>query len=268
MTSLTVFEFESNCVRFVGTLEQPEWIAQDVCDILDNGEARNVMRDFDHDEKGVYALHTLGGEQNVLTVTEPGLYRLIFKSRKPIAKKFQRWVFHEVLPQIRKTGRYEAPAPQEPTYLPPLKQAREAIDIAKDYKEIFGAINPQIEQHLKDLIGNTLIQFNQLAPTSNKECWMGVVNYAEVEMGYYVSKKGEHRDSALGRWVKFYHPHLSNRQERRLCNETQRDLWVYPVHEVGAELAKAISEFFAHPAPSTKLKQDGAFKRPLSLVNE
>ncbi len=267
MTSLTVFEFESNQVRFVGTAEAPEWVAVDIADVFEIQNIRQNLAEFEDDEKGVCSIYTPGGIQELATVKEPGLYRIIFKSRKPVAKRFQRWVFHDVLPQIRKTGRYEAPS-QEPTYLPPLKQAREAIDIAKDYKEIFGAINPQIEQHLKDLIGNTLIQSNQLAPTSNKECWMGVVNYAEVEMGYYVSKKGEHRDSALGRWVKFYHPHLSNRQERRLCNETQRDLWVYPVHEVGAELAKAISEFFAHPAPSTKLKQDGAFKRPLSLVNE
>lgn len=243
MSSLTVFEFESNQVRFVGTAEAPEWVASDVCQVLGLDNTSQALVDFDELEKGITNVYTPGGEQEVLTVKEPGFYRLIFKSRKPVAKRFQRWVFHEVLPQIRKTGRYEAPALQEPTYLPPLKQAREAIDIAKDYKEIFGAINPQIEQHLKDLIGNTLIQSNQLAPTNNKECWMGVVNYAEVEMGYYVSKKGEHRDSALGRWVKFYHPHLSNRQERRLCNETQRDLWVYPVREVGAELAKAISEF-------------------------
>jgi prophage antirepressor-like protein len=48
----------------------------------------------------------------MLTVTEPGLYRLIFKSRKPVAKRFQRWVLHEVLPSIRKIGKYEIPQPQ------------------------------------------------------------------------------------------------------------------------------------------------------------
>lgn len=90
---------------------------------------------------------------------------------------------------------------------------------------------------------------------------MGVVNYAEVELGYYVRKNGEYRDSALGTWIRFYHPHLSDKQEKRLCNETQQRIWVYPVHEVGDELAKAISSFFAHPEPSTHLKQVGAYKR-------
>ncbi|WP_313937843.1 BRO-N domain-containing protein [Anabaena azotica] len=61
------------------------------------------------DEKGTAIVSTLGGEQEMLTVNEPGLYRLIFKSRKPVAKRFQRWVFHEVLPSLRRTGRYEIP---------------------------------------------------------------------------------------------------------------------------------------------------------------
>ncbi len=55
-------------------------------------------------------MYTLGGSQKMLTVTEPGLYRLIFKSRKPVAKHFQRWVFHEVLPAIRKIGSYTLPS--------------------------------------------------------------------------------------------------------------------------------------------------------------
>jgi len=52
---------------------------------------------------------TPGGPQEVLIVSEPGLYSLIMKSRKPIAKPFQRWVTHEVLPSIRKTGEYKTP---------------------------------------------------------------------------------------------------------------------------------------------------------------
>ncbi len=107
MSSLTVFEFESKEIRFVGTDECPEWIAQDVCNALENGDAYNILRNFDEDEKGMYYIQTLGGVQKVLTVKEPGFYRLIFKYRTKIAKRFQRWLFHEDLPQIRKTGRYE-----------------------------------------------------------------------------------------------------------------------------------------------------------------
>jgi prophage antirepressor-like protein len=64
---------------------------------------------LEDDEKGTAIVSTPGGEQEMLTVTEPGLYRLLSKSRKPIAKRFQRWVFHQVLPSIRKTGSYSLP---------------------------------------------------------------------------------------------------------------------------------------------------------------
>ncbi|MBE9054288.1 hypothetical protein IQ243_28630 [Nostocales cyanobacterium LEGE 11386] len=131
MSNLSVFVFESQEVRFVGTPEKPEWIANDVCIILEidtsvavNGRKRKrhdgseyFKGGLEPDEKGTAIVSTPGGEQEMLTVTEPGLYRLIFKSRKPVAKRFQRWVFHEVLPSLRRTGKYEIPqaTPQQNT---------------------------------------------------------------------------------------------------------------------------------------------------------
>ena len=116
MSNLSVFTFEDQQVRFVGTAQKPEWVAQDVCRILEidtslavNGRPNRPDSGLDPDEKGVAIVSTLGGNQEMFTVTEPGLYRLIFKSRKSVAKKFQRWVFHEVLPAIRKTGSYALP---------------------------------------------------------------------------------------------------------------------------------------------------------------
>lgn len=114
MTNLSVFAFEGYQVRFVGTAENPEWVAADVCGILGldtsiaiNGRPDRPNSGLDFDEKGTAIVSTPGGKQEMLTVTEPGLYRLLSsKSRKPIAKRFQRWVFHEVLPSIRKTGSY------------------------------------------------------------------------------------------------------------------------------------------------------------------
>lgn len=104
--------FEDHAIRVVGTPEAPCWVAQDVCDALGIKSARSTMRGFDDDEKGVHAMHTPGGVQNLVTVTEAGLYRLIFRSNKDEAKRFARWVFHEVLPQIRKTGAYVEPSSQ------------------------------------------------------------------------------------------------------------------------------------------------------------
>ncbi|MBR1645156.1 MAG: Bro-N domain-containing protein [Selenomonadaceae bacterium] len=91
-------------VRVVMKDGAPWFVAADVCRILEIDKTQT--RRLDDDEKGLYLIHTQGGEQSMLIVNEPGLYRLIFTSRKPEAKKFQRWVYHEVLPSIRKTGSY------------------------------------------------------------------------------------------------------------------------------------------------------------------
>lgn len=84
-------------------------MAKDVCDVLKIKNNRQAMSYLDDDEKGVITNDTLGGEQKMNTVSEAGLYSLIFRSRKPEAKAFKRWVCHEVLPSIRKNGAYLAP---------------------------------------------------------------------------------------------------------------------------------------------------------------
>ena len=103
MSNLSIFTFECQQVRFVGTAEKLEWIAMDLCKILEIKNPSDTLAKFEEEEKGIATIYTPGGEQSLLTLTEPGLYRLIFKSRKTIAKRFQRWIFHEVLPSIRKT---------------------------------------------------------------------------------------------------------------------------------------------------------------------
>jgi len=111
--------FEGRRLRFVGTPDKPAWIAQDVCDILEIESARSALAKFDEDEKGVHSVYTLGGSQTHATVYESGFYRLIFKSRKPEAKRFQKWVFGEVLPSIRNYGTY--PPPESASYQITLK---------------------------------------------------------------------------------------------------------------------------------------------------
>ena len=85
---------------------EPWFVAKDVCSVLGLGNASEACRSFEHDEKGITIADTPGGKQSMTTVNEPGLYRLILKSRKPEAKAFQRWVTHEVLPAIRRDGGY------------------------------------------------------------------------------------------------------------------------------------------------------------------
>ncbi len=101
-----VFEYEGNGVRVAGTPDEPLFVAADVCRVLGISQTATAMQRIDDDERGVALINTPGGVQEMACVNESGLYSLILGSRKPEAKAFKRWVTHEVLPSIRKTGRY------------------------------------------------------------------------------------------------------------------------------------------------------------------
>lgn len=105
-----VFTFNENNkpIRVELVDGEPWFVAKDVCDALGIENNRNATARLDDDEKGASIVRTPSGEQSMTTVNESGLYNLIFQSRKPEAKKFRKWVTGEILPSIRKTGRYEA----------------------------------------------------------------------------------------------------------------------------------------------------------------
>ena len=106
MSQLQVFNFKQNEVRTILKDGEPWFVAKDVCDILDISKHRDAVSRLDDDERGSVLVDTLGGRQAVSAVNEYGLYSLILKSRKPEAKEFKRWITHDVIPAIRKTGSY------------------------------------------------------------------------------------------------------------------------------------------------------------------
>lgn len=102
------FDFKGAPLRtLTDKAEEPWFVAKDVCDILGT-DTRDLHKILESDEiTNVDSIHIAqNGGKAPLIISEPGLYRLVMKSRKPEAKEFQRWVTHEVLPQIRKTGGY------------------------------------------------------------------------------------------------------------------------------------------------------------------
>ncbi|HWL51723.1 MAG TPA: Bro-N domain-containing protein [Chthoniobacteraceae bacterium] len=108
-TLLSLQDFAGNPIRVYGSPDAPLFVAADVCRVLEIVDVTSALRSLDEDEKGPLIVRTLGGNQTMNGITESGLYALIFKSRKPEAKTFRKWVTAEVLPAIRQTGRYEAP---------------------------------------------------------------------------------------------------------------------------------------------------------------
>ena len=103
------FDFRGASLRtLTDKAGEPWFVAKDVCDILELTNPAVALQSLDDDEKTNLSNSYVWSEsgRRPLIISEPGLYRLVMRSRKPEAKEFQRWVTHEVLPQIRKTGGY------------------------------------------------------------------------------------------------------------------------------------------------------------------
>ena len=101
------FDFKGASLRtLTDEAGEPWFVAKDVCDILELTNPAVALQSLDDDEKTNLSNSYVWSEpgRRPLIISEPGLYRLVMRSRKPEAKEFQRWVTHEVLPQIRRTG--------------------------------------------------------------------------------------------------------------------------------------------------------------------
>ena len=84
------------------------FVAKDVVAGLGLSNPAESLKVLDDDEKSTHTLNTPGGPQSLTVISEPGFYKLVGRSRKPAARRFDRWVRHEVLPQIRQTGGYNS----------------------------------------------------------------------------------------------------------------------------------------------------------------
>jgi len=104
---IRLHDFKGHDVRVAVEDNEPWFIAKDVCDILGLENVSKALIELDQRDKKDLTGSKVGSKSSKLrTINESGVYTLVFKSRKPEALEFQRWVTHEVLPQIRKTGGY------------------------------------------------------------------------------------------------------------------------------------------------------------------
>lgn len=126
-------------ISILGTQDDPLFKATDVAELLGLGNVHQSLLDFDESEKVLRTSSTRGGEQLVTYLTEEGLYKLILRSRKPIAKQFTKWVVN-VIKEIRKTGRYELQ-----------KEIEEQLLITEKYKEELETVKIQNETLQKQL---------------------------------------------------------------------------------------------------------------------
>jgi len=157
------FSFENMAVRTLGTPEHPLFVALDVCSALGYAKARNaVAQHVDPEDLIKSEIETKGGRQTVNCVNESGLYALIFGSKLESAKRFKRWVTSEVLPAIRKTGRYEAPTTITPAEQRAIQRevAIRAHKTSSNYRTIYRAIKARYQ----------IARYDQLPRTQLEDC--------------------------------------------------------------------------------------------------
>lgn len=163
MSNLSVFQFQDQDVRFVGTPEIPEWVAADIVNILYPDAAKNknhstYLSKVPTEWKGSTKIATPGGMQSMTTLYESGFYFLIGRSDSSLAIVFQQWMYGELLPAVRKTGKYSVQPEQVEVETEfsqackKIKQAKEILGISDDdpiyrksVENLFATLTPDVK---------------------------------------------------------------------------------------------------------------------------
>lgn len=167
-------------VRVVMQDEDPWFVAKDVCGCL-GLDTSNLSKMLDEDELSTYPVQYTDQVRNLSVVSEPGLYSLILRSRKPEAKAFKRWITHEVIPSIRKTGGYLATKPDD---TPESIMAR-AVLIAQDTIKRLEDRNSELEGAVSEMKPKALFADSVASSTSSilVEQLAALIRQNGVDMG-------------------------------------------------------------------------------------
>lgn len=166
MTDLQIFNNDRfGQVRIVPVEGELMFVAKDVCDCLEITKHRDAISRLDSDERGSVKLDTPGGKQDIAAINEYGLYNLVLSSRKPEAKEFKRWITHDVIPAIRKTGSYSMVIPQ--TLPEALRAYADEVESHNATKAIVAQQEQQIAEFkpVKDYVDKILSSKSCLAIT-------------------------------------------------------------------------------------------------------
>lgn len=114
MSTVQQYTYAGLMMRAVDSNGEPWFVTNDVCRVLGITNVGNALASLDADEKSsIHIADGTSGNPNKSIINEPGLYSLALRSRKPEARAFKRWITHEVIPAIRKTGGYQVASPEE-----------------------------------------------------------------------------------------------------------------------------------------------------------
>lgn len=155
---------EFGAVRTTTINDEPYFVGKDVAIALGYSNPRDALaKRVDDEDKGVAKRDTLGGTQELTVINESGLYSLILSSKLPTAKKFKRWITHDVIPAIRKTGGY-------------------VNDTAQFVDYYFGQLEPNQKQALTMMFDESKRMSNQLKEQAPKVLFANAVETAHTSI--------------------------------------------------------------------------------------
>ena len=205
MSAVQRFTYAGHAIRTENIDGAPWFVAADVATVLGYSATAALTRRLDDDDKGVRDLHTPGGRQSMAVISEPGLFAAILGSHVPGAKAFKRWITHEVLPEIRKSGSY---ATQQTHQLP--QSFAEALRQLADTCEQLEAVAPKVDAYdaLMDSTGLYSMQaaakslgygpnilFRELRRLGilqgNNLPYQRYVQHFDIKLGSYRNRSGE-----------------------------------------------------------------------------
>lgn len=209
MNELALFNYGDSPVRTVMLDGQIWFVAKDIADILDFRDAYNATQCLEENEKGTCKVSTIRGEQEMLIINEPGIYRLIFRSNKPEAKAFQDWVYHDVLPALHHNGNYSVKQDITPPQLDPIQTTKAILEAAhiKDNQLALALDKVAVRYLGESMLAITGIVL--VAPTNNQLLnptqigkHFGVsarkVNQVLLDSGYQVKTDAGYEPTELG----------------------------------------------------------------------
>jgi prophage antirepressor-like protein len=182
MSNIQIFNFQSNQVRIEIINNKEYFCAKDVCNILEINNTKQALSRLEKDDVILNDItDSLGRKQKTSFINESGLYELIFSSRKTEAKQFKKWVFNEILPQIRKTGKFEIQPPKiDSQFLLQLSQEmakkeqlieEQKVTIKTQDNTIDAITNIQDSYSLREATKNLLVQEKQLKSFLQANNW-------------------------------------------------------------------------------------------------
>lgn len=205
--------FEGQPIKVVTRAGDQLWfVLAEVCRPLSFSNVPQTAQGLDEDEKGISKIDTLGGPQDMIIISEPGLYKLLGRSNKPEAKRFDRWVRHEVLTSIRKHGFYGSPVSAPPI------QFQEISDLFDLKLDPLIRKQDEMDKKLSVVVDNT----NEMAATGRKEASAETVRMHGKVVRYHFDKRCPCLECSItimdddgfinGAW---HHHHQNNRNDNR-----------------------------------------------------